>query len=179
MLSTRGLAALTVSDIAEQAGINRATFYAHYPDKYELFSRLIEQHFNAVLEEHATSAPELTEPHLARVLLAVCTFVAQVYEGCHVHDDEMEYQIERQVQRQLTDWVRTALAGSVQRPNSRQMAPETVAVLTANSLYIAASTWGRSPEGHALDRHIAESMVFVWGGVTATGFRPRSSSPRS
>jgi AcrR family transcriptional regulator len=38
----KGFAAVTVRDIAERAGINRATFYRHYQDKFDLLDRYAE-----------------------------------------------------------------------------------------------------------------------------------------
>ncbi len=38
----KGFSALTVSDIAKYAGINRATFYRHYQDKFDLLDKYAE-----------------------------------------------------------------------------------------------------------------------------------------
>jgi AcrR family transcriptional regulator len=48
----RGFAAVTVQDIAERAMVNRATFYRHYLDKYDL----LEQYMNDVYELTAPQA---------------------------------------------------------------------------------------------------------------------------
>jgi AcrR family transcriptional regulator len=36
LAAERGFDAITVGDIARRAGVNRATFYRHYQDKYDL-----------------------------------------------------------------------------------------------------------------------------------------------
>ena len=36
LLHEKGFQAITVQDITQRAGLNRATFYAHFPDKYAL-----------------------------------------------------------------------------------------------------------------------------------------------
>ena len=41
--SEKGFAHVTVSDITERAMVNRATFYRHYEDKYDLLSHYIEE----------------------------------------------------------------------------------------------------------------------------------------
>ena len=38
----KGFDAITVGDIAERAMINRATFYRHYQDKYDLVAKIFE-----------------------------------------------------------------------------------------------------------------------------------------
>src|SRR5258708_12957750 len=50
LMDERGFAAVTVQDIAERAGINRATFYAHYDDKFALFDQMVRGLFRAELE---------------------------------------------------------------------------------------------------------------------------------
>jgi AcrR family transcriptional regulator len=42
LIDAKGYEAITVQDIAEQAGLNRATFYLHYRDKLDLLTRSIE-----------------------------------------------------------------------------------------------------------------------------------------
>ena len=41
--SEKGFAHVTVSDITERAMVNRATFYRHYEDKYDLLTHYIEE----------------------------------------------------------------------------------------------------------------------------------------
>jgi AcrR family transcriptional regulator len=36
LAAERGFDAIAVGDIARRAGVNRATFYRHYQDKYDL-----------------------------------------------------------------------------------------------------------------------------------------------
>ncbi len=38
-----GFEAMTVGDIVKRAGVNRATFYRHYQDKYDLLDRIFQQ----------------------------------------------------------------------------------------------------------------------------------------
>ncbi len=45
LLKERGLQAITVQDITERAAVNRATFYAHFEDKYHLFNTIIDETF--------------------------------------------------------------------------------------------------------------------------------------
>lgn len=42
LLPDRGIEGISVSDIARTAGINRATFYAHYVDKYDLMDKQVD-----------------------------------------------------------------------------------------------------------------------------------------
>ena len=43
LITEKGFDAVTVGDIAERAMINRATFYRHYQDKYDLVAKIFEE----------------------------------------------------------------------------------------------------------------------------------------
>jgi AcrR family transcriptional regulator len=43
LITEKGFDAITVGDIAERAMINRATFYRHYQDKYDLVMKIFEE----------------------------------------------------------------------------------------------------------------------------------------
>ncbi|HZR41333.1 MAG TPA: TetR/AcrR family transcriptional regulator, partial [Ktedonobacteraceae bacterium] len=50
LITEKGFDAITVGDIAERAMINRATFYRHYQDKYDLVARIFEETANQLVE---------------------------------------------------------------------------------------------------------------------------------
>ncbi len=177
LLSDRGLAALTVQDITTQAGINRATFYAHYEDKYALFSEVIQDHLDATLAQRLTRPLRFDNEGLSALLIATCVFMTQVYEGCHVHDKEMEVNIGGLVHQRLNGWLLESLERSQPAPNSRLISQQMTARLTASLLYSAASDWGQCQriQGQTictLEVYAENVMVFVLGGVRASGFQP-------
>ncbi|MDQ7096676.1 TetR/AcrR family transcriptional regulator [Desulfosporosinus sp. PR] len=51
LISEKGFDAVTVGDIAERAMINRATFYRHYHDKYELVTSIFQESVDKLLSE--------------------------------------------------------------------------------------------------------------------------------
>lgn len=50
LLAEKSFDEITVGDIAEQAMINRATFYRHYQDKYDLVAKIFEETTNELVE---------------------------------------------------------------------------------------------------------------------------------
>ena len=50
LIAEKGFDAITVGDIAERAMINRATFYRHYQDKYDLVAKIFEETANHLVE---------------------------------------------------------------------------------------------------------------------------------
>lgn len=49
LLKEKSFQVLTVHDIAEQATVNRGTFYLHFTDKYALLDDYIREEFQQVL----------------------------------------------------------------------------------------------------------------------------------
>lgn len=60
----RGLEEISISDIAERAGINRSTYYQHYSDKDTLLADALD----AVIDDAIGPEPPLTEEHGAQIL---------------------------------------------------------------------------------------------------------------
>src|SRR5258708_20906931 len=65
LLAEKSFDAITVQDIAERSTINRATFYAHFVDKYELFASYTHEWFRKALHQRlgcGGSPPRCTMP---------------------------------------------------------------------------------------------------------------------
>ena len=57
----KGFEAVTVRDICEQAMVNRATFYRHYADKYDLLDRYMEELYD-LLEDQSPGGKDAEGP---------------------------------------------------------------------------------------------------------------------
>ncbi|MGF1505631.1 MAG: TetR/AcrR family transcriptional regulator, partial [Anaerolineae bacterium] len=69
-LAEKALDAITVKDIAEEAMVNRSTFYAHFRDKDDLFHAVVQDELRAQLAERL-DADEAVGPESLRVLAGV------------------------------------------------------------------------------------------------------------
>jgi AcrR family transcriptional regulator len=59
LVDLRGFNAITIGEIAQRAGVNRATFYRHYADKYALVEDIYEQASAALSSELGPPGLEL------------------------------------------------------------------------------------------------------------------------
>jgi AcrR family transcriptional regulator len=77
LLETHHFEALSVQEIAAAARVNRATFYAHYPDKFALLECMVATRFHALLEGRGIVFNGGCTNALRGMVLGVCDYLAQ------------------------------------------------------------------------------------------------------
>ncbi len=137
LLNEKGFAEITIQDIAERAEINRATFYAHFPDKYALLQFSTEQTFRQELEKRTLSACHYSPQNLRALILTVCEFVAGSNRYCKMRDTHFDSLVESKVREQvrilLEWWLR----------EKEKSESERIAIATAWAIYGLAQHWSR------------------------------------
>ena len=103
LLPEKGFQSLTVQDITDKAEINRATFYAHFTDKYDLLDQSIRQTFRQELEKRTLNACHYTDENLRMLIVAVCEFVSHAHTHCKTAQPQFESLVETQVKKQLQE----------------------------------------------------------------------------
>src|ERR1700694_1083991 len=73
---------ITVQDIADGAEVNRATFYAHFEDKYALLNYNVQQAFQERLNDRLPCKPAFTQENLCILTLTVCDFLSEFLGHC-------------------------------------------------------------------------------------------------
>lgn len=103
LLAEKSFESTSVQDIAERATVNRATFYAHFPDKFALLDAIIRDDVAAKLSE----GDPLSKNDTRQLLLAVGTnvfgFVRQ-HRACKI-DRDFEPQFESAIEAQLAEFL--------------------------------------------------------------------------
>ncbi|MDM8214171.1 TetR/AcrR family transcriptional regulator [Enterococcus hirae] len=80
LVEEKGLDQVTVQDIASQAMINRATFYAHYKDKQDLYDQIFEYAFTTFSD--IIEAAPLMEKNRIRVK-RIERVLTNIYQNIH------------------------------------------------------------------------------------------------
>lgn len=82
LVHEKGFQAVTVQDIAARATVNRATFYAHFDDKYALFAYATRTAFLELVQQRVVMTRPYDQNHLYQLVHCVGTFLAQLHQTC-------------------------------------------------------------------------------------------------
>ncbi|HET9344033.1 MAG TPA: helix-turn-helix domain-containing protein [Candidatus Eremiobacteraceae bacterium] len=103
LLAEKSFESISVQDIAERATVNRATFYAHFSDKFALLEVMTRDEVGAKLSEgDPLNAPD-TRELLKGVGRSVFGFVGQ-HSHCKV-DRDFEPQFESAIEARVTEFL--------------------------------------------------------------------------
>ena len=138
VVTEKGFQAVSVQDITEKAGVNRATFYAHFPDKYALLDYTVRQGFRQELEKWMLNVCTFSMGNLRALILAVCEYVSVASSHCNPPSQQfesvMETQVKIQIQELIEKWIDKL---------STDIDPKIAATAASWAIYGLAVQWSR------------------------------------
>jgi AcrR family transcriptional regulator len=163
--------AITVQDIAARATVNRATFYAHFVDKYALVDELIREGFMQMLQQRMATPAGSTEEHLRRLILAVCDYWTALHSHCKHSYRMFDSLVEAQVKAQLREQVRSAIVEhSAPRSHSHPRL-ELLATIVSWAIYGAALEWSQRLGGQPAEAFVEEALPLIAASLIALDVR--------
>jgi AcrR family transcriptional regulator len=109
LMQERNFQSITIQDIAERATVNRATFYAHFEDKYDLLDSFIREQFTERLVEKVPPdlAPDAAfcAGRLHLLIVTVLEYIFQIHGQCARGDRQVEPMFETAVQEELQQYL--------------------------------------------------------------------------
>lgn len=92
---------ITVTDITNIAVINRATFYYHFTDKYELLIAFIKEKIAANLLDELANYTKFDKKFLKNIFLSIAQFHVQTANLCRRNYDVLSPNIETVIRKEL------------------------------------------------------------------------------
>lgn len=148
-VNEKGFQDASVQDITERAGVNRATFYAHFEDKYDLLDHTIREAFRREIESHLLNACEFSLENLRLLIVTVCEFVARAPSQCKQPQTQFDSLMATQVKGQ----VKALVQGWFEKSGS-EVPAEIAATAASWAIYGLALHWSRDK-----DRPTSESFA--------------------
>ncbi|MGA2813128.1 MAG: TetR/AcrR family transcriptional regulator [Candidatus Acidiferrum sp.] len=149
---------VSIQDITEVATLNRATFYAHYPDKFALLEQLIRVSFLQLLEQRKVRFDGTCSSAFQAVILAVCDYLAEVQMSL----SSRQHQFEPFVEATVIDQLRRVLMDGFREHPVKQAIPEEMIAATASwAIYGAAKQWVNTPERVPAEEFVAVAVKLV------------------
>jgi AcrR family transcriptional regulator len=155
LLETKEFDKISVQDIAEQATVNRATFYDHYPDKFALLECLVATRFHTLLSERDVCFDGSCGSAMRAIVLGVCDFLASTLGVARDVRGRLEPHMESAI---IAVVRRTILEGSKCHPSEAGIPPEMVAATVSWAIYGAAKEWVQTP-GRSSSEEVVDTIV--------------------
>jgi AcrR family transcriptional regulator len=162
---------ITVQDITEAATLNRATFYAHYPDKFALLGELIRLTFLQLVDQRNVTFDGTCSSAFQAIILAVCDYLTEVQKSRS--SDRLQF--EPFVEATVIDQIRLILLeGFRLHPEERRISPEMIAATASWAIYGAVKQWVDTPDHPPAEEFVATAIELV-RPVLAAGTAPTTS----
>ena len=155
---------ITVQDITEQAMVNRSTFYAHFKDKYDLFSTAIGYRLRHDLAKGLGDSSGFNYANLHRLILVSGDLMSRISNDCKPTSvDELIPLIMTEMQNSIFDVVRAwtdDLGGS-------EAEARTLAMFAAGTIFGSVVLWGQSSYSKQTVNQLAEQLMpLLMNGVS-------------
>lgn len=152
---------ITIQDIATRATVNRATFYAHFQDKYDLLDDIIREGFRETLRRRIGVQPDTTQAQLRQLLLAVIDHLTLIQNRCQRSFQTFESLVEAQIKKQLREQVQSWLAAQPTLRAVPTQRRELAATLISWSIYGAAFEWLHQAEQQLAETFAEEALPMI------------------
>jgi AcrR family transcriptional regulator len=178
LLGEKDFQSITVHDIAERAEVNRATFYAHFEDKYALLADSVRDSLQTLYLQRQPEPQTFTMENLRLLTATVHDFMKQFNGNCHLNlqnNDSMfiASQVQRHVYETLLKWLSKADPSPVISPITPEHAAMTISwVILGTSIEIT-RVENSQPSPEASDQMLA----FLAMGLDAYLWPQAATSP--
>lgn len=159
LLQDKEFEAITIKDIAKTASINRATFYAHYEDKYDLLEEITALAFENMVPEQIVQAKGFTEDVCRQFIKLTYNYIILFYRTCKFSTKSIATQIDGKVKQSLHRTIESLLKKSGTSINANINA-----AMISSAIYSAAYYWYETNESD-IERLTDAVILFIFKGL--------------
>lgn len=156
VVTDKGFQSASVQNITAKAGVNRATFYAHFPDKYALLDHSIRMRFRQELEKRTLNVCTFSMENLRALIITVCEFISAASSHCNPPSQQfeslMETQVKAQIQELVQNWIEKL---------ETNIKPNMAATAASWAIYGLALEWSRDKEHNPVDAFAEQVLPLI------------------
>ncbi|MGK5511560.1 TetR/AcrR family transcriptional regulator [Brevibacillus formosus] len=157
---------ITVRDITEKATVNRATFYAHFTDKFAILESMINESFMAIITPRISGHVVLNEETIKSIFLAICDFHKDLSASCKRSYSslglEFEIRIKEKIQTIILSFINKDKMLS--SPNA-QLLINTASIMLSWGMYGAAYAWNKEGRLLTAESFVKQTMPLIMNGA--------------
>ena len=156
LMHEKGFSAISIQNIAERATLNRATFYLHFDDKYQLLDSIVQEQFQQMVTKDLPLAPKWEERTLRILIRAVLEFFRE-FQTCPT-SASLNPLVEQAVElyHLFVTWLNQAPTSEPARSVSKEL----LAVTTCWAIFGAAGQWSRETQAMSAE-HMTDALLAV------------------
>ncbi|SHG83663.1 TetR/AcrR family transcriptional regulator [Ornithinibacillus halophilus] len=152
---------ITVKDITNEAMINRATFYYHFEDIYDLLEKVLSEVLLINLDCNAYENSEINEETLISIFTAITNFQNALSNRCHRGYEET---IARIIREQLEVVFYRMLVRQHEGEDKEGL--QVTAVMLAWGIYGASVEWRRNVKDVTPEAYIQSAIPYLMKGLS-------------
>ena len=165
LLQHKGFDAMTIKDIAERATINRATFYAHYEDKYALLEEIIEEAFQKMIPEQVENAQDFTDEVCTELILMTHRYIVDFYQLCRMDSKSIASLVDEKIKKLLQQIIESIFLKKGPQGTAERTPIKIISAMTGSAIYGAAYDWLTVEENDRTDLLVAIVRPYVMNGL--------------
>ncbi|RUL50791.1 TetR/AcrR family transcriptional regulator [Lysinibacillus antri] len=151
---------ITVKDITTEATVNRATFYYHFEDIYDLLEKVLSEVLMINLSGDNFEDTDLNEETLIRIFTAITNFQISLSNRCHRGYEDT---IARIIREQLEVIFYKLLVK--QKGTKETQALKMTAIILSWGMYGASVEWRRNGKEVSPEEYIKSAIPYLLSGV--------------
>jgi len=153
---------ITIKDITAEAMINRATFYYHFEDIYDLLEKVLSEVLLVNLNYEGYQDDELTEDTFTRIFKAITNFQSSLSNRCHRGYEDT---IARIIREQLEVIFYKMLLK--QNKLEEDEALSITAAILSWGIYGASVEWRRKSKEISPEQFITSAVPYLMSGINS------------
>ncbi|MBP1972347.1 TetR/AcrR family transcriptional regulator [Cohnella thailandensis] len=156
----RNIYSISVHDIANRAVVNRATFYAHFEDKFAFLAYWMTEKFQLILRKRLPEDAAFSPDNLYVLVQTVFQFLVRFRQYLSPGDKQFEPLLENAMQKELyrllLQWLK-----SEPKQSGPQEKLEAKALVVSWGIFGSALQWSREIQARTLESMVEEVVEVV------------------